>query len=129
MPLEEFDIWVKSIGERLLKMRIAKNLTAKKVSETTGLTIKNIQRIEEGSSGGIRLYEALKLGELYGKSIAEIAESPIDKDEAIDIAVNALKSFSPELREHHSLILKLVQHQLEFSKRYKEKSIDPFAKK
>ena len=73
---------LKLIGERLARLRLAKNLTQQQLAEQAGLGLRTVQRLELGEtatqlSGFIRVCRVLGLVERFDAFIPEQAASPI----------------------------------------------------
>jgi len=73
---------LKLIGERLARLRLAKNLTQQQLAERAGLGLRTVQRLEFGEtatqlSGFVRVCRALGLVERFDALIPEQAASPI----------------------------------------------------
>ena len=70
------------IGERLARLRLAKNLTQGQLAEQAGLGLRTVQRLELGAaatqlSGFVRVCRALGLVERFETLIPEEATSPM----------------------------------------------------
>ena len=73
---------LKLIGERLARLRLAKNLTQAELAEQAGLGLRTVQRLELGAtatqlSGLVRVCRVLGLVERFDAFIPEEAASPI----------------------------------------------------
>ncbi len=73
---------LKIIGDRLARLRLAKNLTQEQLAEQAGVGLRTIQRLELGSaaiqlSGFFRLCRALDLGERLDAFIPDSPISPL----------------------------------------------------
>jgi transcriptional regulator with XRE-family HTH domain len=73
---------LKLIGERLARLRLAKNLTQGQLAEQAGLGLRTVQRLELGAaatqlSGFVRICRVLGLVERFEAFIPEEAASPI----------------------------------------------------
>lgn len=73
---------LKLIGERLARLRLAKNLTQGQLAEQAGLGLRTVQRLELGAaatqlSGFVRICRVLGLVERFDAFIPEEAASPI----------------------------------------------------
>ena len=73
---------LKIIGERLARVRLAKNLTQQQVAEQAGLGLRTVQRLELGIaaaqlSGFVRICRVLGLIERFDVLIPETTASPI----------------------------------------------------
>ncbi len=73
---------LKLIGERLARLRLAKNLTQAQLAEQAGLGLRTVQRLELGAaatqlSGFVRVCRVLGLVEQFEALIPEAAASPI----------------------------------------------------
>lgn len=73
---------LKVIGERVARLRLAKNLTQGQLAEQAGLGLRTVQRLELGAtgtqlSGFVRVCRALGLVEQFDALIPEEAVSPI----------------------------------------------------
>jgi transcriptional regulator with XRE-family HTH domain len=72
------------LGERLARIRLAKNLTQEELAERAGLGIRTIQRLELGKaatqlSGFVRVCRALDLLAALDAMIPEQTVSPIEQ--------------------------------------------------
>lgn len=70
------------IGERLARLRLAKNLTQAQLAEQAGLGVRTVQRLELGAaatqlSGFVRVCRVLGLVERFEALIPEEAASPM----------------------------------------------------
>lgn len=75
---------LKSIGERLAQIRLAKNLTQEQVAEQAGLGLRTVQRLELGAtatqlSGFIRVCRVLEVLENLDAFLPEPPDSPIER--------------------------------------------------
>ena len=73
---------LKLIGERLARLRLAKNLTQEQLAEQAGLGLRTVQRLELGAaatqlSGFVRVCRVLGLVERFDALIPEETASPI----------------------------------------------------
>ena len=73
---------LKLIGERLARLRLAKNLTQGQLAEQAGLGLRTVQRLELGAaatqlSGFVRVCRVLGLVERFEAFIPEVAASPM----------------------------------------------------
>ncbi len=73
---------LKLIGERLARLRLAKNFTQEELAEKAGVGLRTMQRLELGSaatqlSGFVRVCRALDLMDRLDALIPETAASPI----------------------------------------------------
>ncbi len=73
---------LKLIGERLARLRLAKNLTQQQLAQQAGLGLRTVQRLEMGEtatqlSGFVRVCRVLGLVERFDALIPEQAASPI----------------------------------------------------
>jgi transcriptional regulator with XRE-family HTH domain len=73
---------LKLVGERLARLRLAKNLTQRQLAEQAGLGLRTVQRLELGAaatqlSGFIRICRVLGLVERFEVFIPEAAASPM----------------------------------------------------
>ena len=73
---------LKIIGDRLARLRLAKNLTQEQLAEQAGVGLRTIQRLELGSaaiqlSGFFRLCHVLDLGERLDAFIPDSPASPL----------------------------------------------------
>lgn len=76
------DALIQLIGERLSRLRLAKNLTQAQVAEQAGLSLRTVQRLERGEaatqlSGFVRVCRVLGLVERFDAFLPEPAASPI----------------------------------------------------
>lgn len=74
--------WLKRIGERLARLRLAQNLTQGQLAERAGLGLRTVQRLELGVaatqlSGFVRVCRALGLMERFESFIPETPASPM----------------------------------------------------
>ncbi len=70
------------LGERLLRLRLAKNLTQRQLAEQAGLGLRTVQRLELGAaatqlSGFVRVCRVLGLVERFEALVPEEAASPM----------------------------------------------------
>lgn len=73
---------LKLVGERLARLRLAKNLTQRQLAEQAGLGLRTVQRLELGAaatqlSGFMRVCRVLGLVERLETFIPEVAASPM----------------------------------------------------
>lgn len=73
---------LKMLGERLARLRLAKNLTQGQLAEQAGLGLRTVQRLELGAaatqlSGFIRVCRVLGLVEHFDRLIPEAVASPM----------------------------------------------------
>lgn len=73
---------LKLIGERLARLRLAKNLTQEQLAEQAGLGLRTVQRLELGAaatqlSGFVRVCRVLALLERFEALVPEEAASPM----------------------------------------------------
>lgn len=73
---------LKVIGERLARLRLAKNLTQEQLAEQAGLGLRTVQRLELGAaatqlSGFIRVCRVLGLVERWETFLPDAAPSPM----------------------------------------------------
>jgi transcriptional regulator with XRE-family HTH domain len=73
---------LKLIGERLARVRLARNLTQGQLAEQAGLGLRTIQRLEQGAaatqlSGFVRVCRVLGLVEHFEMLIPEPTASPM----------------------------------------------------
>ncbi len=76
------DAFLQRIGERLARLRLAKNLTQAQVAEQAGLGVRTVQRLEMGSaatqlSGFARVCRVLGLAERFDAFLPEEVASPM----------------------------------------------------
>lgn len=74
---------LKLLGERLARLRLAKNLTQEQLAEQAGIGVRTLQRLEQGEaatqlSGFVRVCRALGLTERFDALIPELPASPIE---------------------------------------------------
>lgn len=74
--------WLKLIGERLARLRLAQNLTQGQLAERAGLGLRTVQRLELGIaatqlSGFLRVCRALGLIDRFDAFIPETPASPM----------------------------------------------------
>ena len=72
----------KLIGERLARLRLAKNLTQQQLAEQAGLGLRTVQRLEQGAaatqlSGFMRVCRVLGLVERFETLVPEETASPM----------------------------------------------------
>lgn len=72
------------IGERLARLRLAKNLTQGQLAEQAGISVRTLQRLEQGEaatqlSGFVRVCRVLGLVERFDVLIPELPASPIEQ--------------------------------------------------
>jgi transcriptional regulator with XRE-family HTH domain len=70
------------LGERLARLRLAKNLTQQQLAEQAGLGLRTVQRLELGAaatqlSGFVRVCRVLGLVERFETLVPEVAASPM----------------------------------------------------
>ncbi|MFM9969394.1 MAG: helix-turn-helix domain-containing protein [Burkholderiales bacterium] len=70
------------IGERLARLRLAKNLTQQQLAEQAGLGLRTVQRLEQGKaatqlSGFVRVCRVLGIVERFDALLPEQAASPM----------------------------------------------------
>lgn len=75
---------LKLIGQRLMQLRLAKNLTQQQLAEQAGLGLRTVQRLELGAvatqlSGFARVCRVLGLVERFDLLIPEVAPSPLEQ--------------------------------------------------
>jgi transcriptional regulator with XRE-family HTH domain len=73
---------LKLVGERLARLRLAKNLTQRQLAEQAGLGLRTVQRLELGAaatqlSGFMRVCRVLGLVARLETLIPEVAASPM----------------------------------------------------
>jgi len=72
---------LKLIGERLARLRLAKNLTQGQLAEQAGLGVRTVQRLELGTAtqlaGFVRVCRVLGLVERFEALLPEEAASPM----------------------------------------------------
>jgi transcriptional regulator with XRE-family HTH domain len=73
---------LKLIGERLARLRLAKNLTQQQLAEQAGLGLRTVQRLDLGAaatqlSGFVRVCRVLGLVERFETFVPEEAASPM----------------------------------------------------
>jgi transcriptional regulator with XRE-family HTH domain len=71
-----------ALGERLARLRLAKNLTQQQLAEQAGLGLRTVQRLELGAaatqlSGFVRVCRVLGLVEKFAALVPDEAASPI----------------------------------------------------
>lgn len=76
------DALLKLIGERLARLRLARNLTQAQLAEQAGLGLRTVQRLELGAaatqlSGFVRICRVLGLVERFDGFIPEETPSPM----------------------------------------------------
>ncbi len=77
------DALLKLLGERLARLRLAKNLTQGQLAEQAGLGLRTVQRLELGEaatqlSGFIRVCRVLGLVEHFDLLVPEAEASPME---------------------------------------------------
>jgi transcriptional regulator with XRE-family HTH domain len=81
-PILTDEALLKLIGERLARLRLAKNLTQGHLAEQAGLGLRTVQRLELGAaatqlSGFVRVCRVLGLVERFEALIPEAVASPM----------------------------------------------------
>ena len=76
------DALLSALGERIARLRLAKNLTQQQLAEQAGLGLRTVQRLELGAaathlSGFVRICRVLGLVEGFDTLIPDEAASPI----------------------------------------------------
>ena len=76
------DSLLKRLGERLARLRLAKNLTQEQLAEQAGIGVRPLQRLEQGAaatrlSGFVRVCRVLGLLERLDALIPELPASPM----------------------------------------------------
>jgi transcriptional regulator with XRE-family HTH domain len=76
------EVLLKLIGERVARVRLARNLTQGQLAEQAGLGLRTVQRLEQGAaatqlSGFVRVCRVLGLVEHFEMLIPEPAASPM----------------------------------------------------
>jgi len=74
---------LQQIGERLARLRLAKNLTQSQLAEQAGLGVRTVQRLEMGAaatqlSGFARVCRVLGLAERFDAFLPEEVASPME---------------------------------------------------
>ena len=75
---------LKLLGERLARLRLAKNLTQQQLAEQAGLGLRTVQRLELGAaatqlSGFVRVCRVLGLVERFEAFVPEETASPMEQ--------------------------------------------------
>lgn len=73
---------IKLLGQRLMQLRLVKNLTQQQLAEQAGLGLRTVQRLEQGAvatqlSGFVRICRVLGLVEGFDLLVPETAPSPM----------------------------------------------------
>jgi len=74
---------LKLLGERLARLRLARNLTQAQLAEQAGISVRTLQRLEQGEaatqlSGFVRVCRVLGLIERFDTLIPELPPSPME---------------------------------------------------
>jgi transcriptional regulator with XRE-family HTH domain len=74
---------LKLLGERLARLRLAKNLTQGQLAEQAGISMRTLQRLEQGEAatqltGFVRVCRVLGLIERFDTLIPELPPSPME---------------------------------------------------
>lgn len=74
---------LKLLGERLARLRLARNLTQAQLAEQAGISVRTLQRLEQGEaatqlSGFVRVCRVLGLIERFDMLIPELPPSPME---------------------------------------------------
>lgn len=77
-------VLLKLVGQRLLQLRLARNLTQRQLAEQAGLGLRTVQRLELGAaamqlSGFVRVCRVLGLVERFELLVPETAPSPLEQ--------------------------------------------------
>lgn len=72
------------IGQRVMQLRLARNLTQQQLAEQAGLGLRTVQRLEQGAaatqlSGFLRVCRVLGLVERFDLLVPETAPSPMEQ--------------------------------------------------
>ena len=72
------------IGQRLVQLRLARNLTQQQLAEQAGLGLRTVQRLEQGAaatqlSGFLRVCRVLGIVEGFDLLLPEIAPGPLEQ--------------------------------------------------
>ncbi|PKL39183.1 MAG: XRE family transcriptional regulator [Spirochaetae bacterium HGW-Spirochaetae-1] len=96
---------VNPIGERLVKLRNKKKISIEKLSEMTGLSVKHLEKIEEGNDFA-PVGDILKISRALTVSPDDILKSKDNKNERIQgfkrrEEAYQYKVLTPEAKDHH----------------------------
>jgi transcriptional regulator with XRE-family HTH domain len=74
---------LKLLGERLARLRLARDLTQGQLAEQAGISVRTLQRLEQGEaatqlSGFVRVCRVLGLLERFDTLIPELPPSPME---------------------------------------------------
>jgi transcriptional regulator with XRE-family HTH domain len=74
--------FLKLLGQRLMQLRLAKNLTQQQLAEQAGLGLRTVQRLEQGAaatqlSGFVHICRVLGLVEGFDLLVPDTAPSPM----------------------------------------------------
>lgn len=99
----KYDLYRKSVGERLQRARRRAGLSVKEVTAATGLTGAFISRIENGYLDGRRkwcdVFHLFVMGDLYGVSVSYILGDE-DKRGANQNIAQKIKTLPVEIQNH-----------------------------